>query len=544
MKKARSRRRKIARAVRRQVAAIPYWATIWPALVSILVALLLGCAIEFLIVPYGLHGTSLLKNLGDGIADAMIRRSASAITAADPHSKRYTFIDIDEETWHRWEYPLVTPRDKLLTILQRLAKSQPLAVVVDIDLSWSSRADEDSQAQAAPPVNPMPPARSTTSESTANGAGPNEEAATAQPGLARNPTNDERLADWLAHYKADAPPLFLMRLLITPHDRPPTIRRTFLDDYVTARRDDKGRPLQLPPNVSWVLPFYDVDRDGTMRYWRLVKPVCQDKAPLVLASAQLAVALALADFKIDVAQEIARLTPPNCEILLSSKGDVGKAKVTSSGIVRFARDGHHWIEIKNLDDALNERIIYTIGWQRGKIDLGPEMKSEEDGTITVGPLVRVASASTVTEHGDDGPLDFAKNSIVIIGGSFESSGDIQKTPLGKMPGALVIVNSIHQLLTYGTQIELSRSWHLAIGFLMVVVNALLFHFLRPAVAVTAALSVVAILMIVTVPYFRSGFALDLEVPSAGVLLHRFLVSLEMGYNALRRDGWRALLRGH
>jgi len=36
------------------------------------------------------------------------------------------------------------------------------------------------------------------------------------------------------------------------------------------------------------------------------------------------------------------------------------------------------------------------------------------------------------------------------------------------PGALVIVNSIHQLLTYGTQIELSRSWHLAIGFLMVV----------------------------------------------------------------------------
>jgi hypothetical protein len=82
----------------------------------------------------------------------------------------------------------------------------------------------------------------------------------------------------------------------------------------------------------------------------------------------------------------------------------------------------------------------------------------------------------------------------------------------------------------------------SISFGLVVVNALLFHFFRVEIATIAAAVVVFVLMILTLPLFTSGVVLDYEVPSAGILLHRYLASLERAYHARRDLGWRTLLR--
>ncbi len=46
-------------------------------------------------------------------------------------------------------------------------------------------------------------------------------------------------------------------------------------------------------------------------------------------------------------------------------------------------------------------------------------------------------------------LDALKNRIVVIGGSYGEGRDLHLTPLGEMPGALIIINAIHTLLEYG-----------------------------------------------------------------------------------------------
>jgi CHASE2 domain-containing sensor protein len=53
--------------------------------------------------------------------------------------------------------------------------------------------------------------------------------------------------------------------------------------------------------------------------------------------------------------------------------------------------------------------------------------------------------------------DYVKNGIVIIGGSHREGRDYHKTPLGLMPGALVIINATHSLLHY-EQIEPLPNW--------------------------------------------------------------------------------------
>jgi hypothetical protein len=110
-----------------------------------------------------------------------------------------------------------------------------------------------------------------------------------------------------------------------------------------------------------------------------------------------------------------------------------------------------------------------------------------------------------------------------------------------MPGALLIANATHALLVSGTPEEPGPLPRFALSFGLVVVNALFFHFLRVEIATLAAATLILLLMIATVPLFASGVALDWEVPSAGVLLHRYLAYLERFRN-MRHGGWRSLLR--
>ncbi|RKZ90459.1 MAG: hypothetical protein DRR19_10010 [Candidatus Parabeggiatoa sp. nov. 1] len=57
-------------------------------------------------------------------------------TAPTQDSPPFVWLDIDEYTYQHWQEPLLTPRDKLLKLLQFAVEGQPKVIIVDIDLSY------------------------------------------------------------------------------------------------------------------------------------------------------------------------------------------------------------------------------------------------------------------------------------------------------------------------------------------------------------------------------------------------------------------------
>lgn len=60
-----------------------------------------------------------------------------------------TIVDIDERTNRDWNSPAIAPRDQLVRMLEVVTAANPIAVVVDIDLSWGDRVADDDEPQRA-----------------------------------------------------------------------------------------------------------------------------------------------------------------------------------------------------------------------------------------------------------------------------------------------------------------------------------------------------------------------------------------------------------
>lgn len=62
-------------------------------------------------------------------------------------AQQVTIVDIDEDTQNQWHRPAVTPRAELVTLIDAVTASDPLAVIVDIDLSWGSAQSCDTAGE-------------------------------------------------------------------------------------------------------------------------------------------------------------------------------------------------------------------------------------------------------------------------------------------------------------------------------------------------------------------------------------------------------------
>lgn len=161
-------------------------------------------------------------------------------------------------------------------------------------------------------------------------------------------------------------------------------------------------------NIYWALPIFHEEADGKIRRFKLWEPVIPENGDEVIPSIPL---LANALTKKD-------------------KGEVGKEC-----------DFHHPTPICFYSKSLQKttggsvvgdifhRIIYRFPWN--------------NAGITSPPLTMV-SAKNFNEKKDEYKKKI-KNEIVIIGGSYKESKDFRETPLGRMPGCLVIANAIHSL---------------------------------------------------------------------------------------------------
>ena len=106
-------------------------------------------------------------------------------------------------------------------------------------------------------------------------------------------------------------------------------------------------------------------------------------------------------------------------------------------------------------DDVSKRVIYRVAWKPGVVGLGPVVESPDAVGGGETQLVEVRPARLLAPGDPGAALPELEGRIVVIGGSFKGSGDRYNTPLGVMPGSLMIINAIEALTENGTPREFS-----------------------------------------------------------------------------------------
>jgi CHASE2 domain-containing sensor protein len=136
-------------------------------------------------------------------------------------------------------------------------------------------------------------------------------------------------------------------------------------------------------------------------------------------------------------------------------------------------------------------------------------------------------------------LDSLKNSVVVIGGSHYEGHDIHQTPLGEMPGALVLINAMHSLLQYG-DIKALPNWskQLIIAILILVMVIIFLGVDSFWKGQVLNLLLVFLLLPISIALFRYGYWLNFATPLIFVQLYQIAVFVVIITLCLLLSAWR------
>lgn len=410
-------------------------------------------------------------------------------TSPPQYARHFVVLDIDEKTYRNWGTPLLTPRDKLLKLLQEAVAGQPRVIIVDIEFSQAGE-----------------------------------------------PTQDRALHDYLANYCTPQTPvcphIILARKLsqiispqgeiISPYL---TQTETFLDDVVAAS-----------PYLHWASTLFDTNPTyGNLRHWRLWEATCKavkvaptgeglntSKPSLqpdeVIPSMQLLSTVLFKDTPGvgDLRDKLSPFRPVDCTQPLAVDHSPAESYL-------IPLDG---LTLTLTPSQLNRRVIYTIPWHLNTGEKWPLTKAENQ------PLLSRFSAGDVTE----GPFDAGylrevlKNSITVIGGSYADGRDLHATPLGWMPGYLVVINALHSLIQFG-ELQPTPSWVKYLFIELPLILLISWIFAQPRFnSLIAMLSVMGFIIFCLLPLsilaFNYGSWLNFIEPLLGVFCHQFFAYVE------------------
>lgn len=415
--------------------------------------------------------TPLLERIEDQAMDAMIAVSRGQLAPA-AMIPPFVWIDIDEATFSSWGEPIQLPRDKLTALLRFAWKSRPKLVLLDIDLSRPSSEVDD-------------PLISFFRSLPARG---NERT---QAGIILPYT-------FRAPYSSDGADL-------------PNLRRSPLASIIPA-----------DAAVYWASYQYDRDPDWTIRRWRMWEGFCDGSRfrsaigiPLIVASLLSETPETLDNLHGALDLHFARSYRDACaRNPRESYAEADTPRPTGSSDFLV---GNITIHVPPSD--LNQRIAYVVPWQPFTETAMPQ--TLHDGRVEQA-VTRVPARLIMNAIDHDGQTNAAllQDKVVVIGGSFEESRDIHRTPLSDMPGSLVVMNSVLSLLGRGQLREPGLLARLAILVPLVLVTVLIFGRLSSFWALWLALAVIVVAFLpLSFRLFASGVWLDFALPILGVFAH-------------------------
>lgn len=338
---------------------------------------------------------------------------------------------------------------------------------------------------------------------------------TSRPGP--DPAADNALIDLVSGYPDKAPMLMYARRFVEAAGKTPATELdlsplpSILDDGAASR-----------PNVLAVSSVAPLDGDRVIRRWQLSQTVCNGGKGETFASPQL-VALALRE-----KAEAARIAVD--------------AFLTARSAERCAGQSGRPAWPRNPDAMASIWFLFGANPSEAPITM------IEAGGARV-PLVRHIPAHTLL--GADGRIAPSRNvsdqifagRIVVIGSSHLESFDSHITPLGPMPGAFIVANTIASApatLSAARIPPLARTF-IAMGIFILLV--MMTSQLRALVAGIAVVCVMIVLLALMGRIMTPSSALNIAITSTALLaLFSGLNSLYETGDAWRRIGWRAILK--
>ena len=413
------------------------------------------------------------------------------------------FVDIDDQTHvSSWGSPYYTPRDKLCRLVDYSARAGARVIVVDIDLSAPGRAQRDALS-----------CDSTTNKNV----------------LAKPQANgDDVLAKYLRNYdvrcpeagaREGCPPIILTRGVRTS-------RTDMLPNGTPAHEPQPSflDPIGRDSNfVAFGTAIFYVDADSMVRGWRLWEPVCEVSQGHALPSAEM---LAVAAYN---GKDIVKLQraldvglAPRC-LRAGEQSAVAQAVTAQMPRGRFTIDVGYPLELSTSD--LERRFFYRFGW-------APEGSARQKG----GRLAVIVPAWEISDVDPGQRFNPAllRGKIVVIGGTYADNPDVHQTPLGEMPGTVVLLNAINALL-HDDHIR-ETPWYLRYdidAFLTILVSMMYFYLPHRTAMVSASLLILTLAVTGGYILLNRGFYFDPILPILGIQVHEFIGGIE---SWLRRAG--------
>lgn len=374
------------------------------------------------------------------------------------------YIDIDEKTYEYWNEPFYSPRSDLKKAIEIISNSQPKGVILDIDLSRQGFDKKD----------------------------------------------DQILVDYLKNYDVKAPPLILIR--------------SFTSNSLNQRTLLKQKKSTIPgleeiiqdkPNITWASTLFPIDVDGVVRRWRLWELSCLKNNVDIVLSVQLLIAgiennLTFKKLKEKFQKNIIKDNARSCNDFNIKNNS--KLKPIQLGKLK----------IRKSENSIEQRIIYSIPW-KSRVN-NSSMMLDSDGQF-----VQLFTSRSILPFVKQMDIDtsWLKNRIIVIGSSYAESKDIYMTPIGYMPGSMILINSINSLNGYGLIERPDLPFRILILFLLIGIVTVIFSIFSTFTGFIIS-SIIILISFVPFSYFlfSNGIWLDFALPIFAVQLHELILALK------------------
>lgn len=466
-------------------------------IINILVGLGIQCALMFT------HAGALLAPVQNMALDRVMRINA----VLDPPSRaafappQQTFIDIDEATWRSAEWgggePYRAPRPQLLALLAKAFEQGAAQVVLDIGV----------------------------------------EGGAARPAEAA----DDALFAAGVQQMLDDKLIGPQQLLVLVRSVRPALPGAGAGAYLNELRASPAIDALLArgdPRVVLAAPYFDYSSDRVLRDWKLFSVLCERAGAggsvRVLPSVQLVVMA----HRVGVPNSVLPWRRPaagSC-IPFPASGTVTPAApqtAAHNSTARRAAADAYWQALAALlpsrgvklgneapaDGSLGNRLVYRSGYPFASTD---------------GFFERMPAPVLLASAGSQGSGVLAQR-VVIIGQSYSDAGDVHFTPLGTMPGSVVLVNAIDSMARYGL-VEATSAWvSVPLALLSIVIIGYVFARLDSTSAKWISTAVVLVLFALASVYlFRAGLWLDFALPLLGIQMYQTLRGHAERLDKLRR----------
>ncbi|WP_158601969.1 CHASE2 domain-containing protein [Pararobbsia silviterrae] len=501
----------------------PRWVRRW--LINIVIGGLIELLIHFAghtlefgpIVAFENWGLDTINRMTVSLCD-----STRACSTRVPEFKPPVLIDIDEQTWRSaaWDggEPDRAPRRPLFTLIDRAFAAGAAQVVLDVAIEDRNIRDDAPGASA--------------DRRRINAADDNDFANALETLLAK---------PYFEHGKR----LILVRGERTPL---PGDDAAFLPEQKQAREVDKVI-RQSGGRIVAAAPYFEVASDRILRDWDLFRVVCDRPAGTgaegqarVVPSVQLLTAATF--FNVDQAA-VDPGAVGSC-LPFPAQGESGFDTYELEGRTHYlqaqlGRDehaiqacasSHTEHECEGIERRYWSDVQAAFAQRQVRLGGLPHEEGVSNRIIFRYTPDRVDTIPARTVLGappEDNALlkDVVDGRIVVIGQTFAEAGDVYPTPLGRMPGAVVLVNAIDSMAQQRFLSPPSRWLVFLATFLTVVAVGFISARTQWALTTTAAtLFVIATSGIGSFVLFSHGVWLDFSAPIIGIQVERWIESIK------------------